>query len=183
MPGSKPGALPLGDAPSRCENARITLGSRVPQRPAYSDGRLGGCQRGRPRSQAYSKVLIFRWSADPSRRGSASAGWRGTWIRLVGGSSGLSGRMRGVLSACGRGCSSGVAHRGGGLRRDAALSRTAGPGRRRGPPAAGQRSAGWRGAGRRSGPRGARWRWRRWSGRRDCAADCPRAPGSGPRRR
>ena len=86
---------------------------------------------------------------------------RGMSIRLVGGLSGLSGRMRGVLSACGRGGLPGVAHRGGGFWRDAALSRTAGSGPRRGPPAAGQRSAGWRGAGRRSGPRGARRRWPR----------------------
>ena len=64
-----------------------------------------------------------------------------------------------------------------------ALSRTAGPGRRRGPPAARRRSAGWRGADARSGPRGARWRPPRWSGRPGCAAGCRRAPGSGPRRR
>ena len=64
-----------------------------------------------------------------------------------------------------------------------ALSRTTGPGRRRGPPAAGRRSAGWREAGVRSGPRGARWRWPRWSGRPGCAADGRHARGSGPRRR
>ncbi len=103
--------------------------------------------------------------------------------RLVGGLSGLPGRTRGVSPARGRGGSPDAAHRVGLSAGTSSLSRTAGPGRRRGPPAARRRSAGWREADARSVARGARWRWSRWSGRRDCAADCRRAPGSGTRRR
>ncbi len=129
------------------------------------------------------KSGFFGWRADRSRRRSASARRPGGLNRLVGGLSGLPGRTRGVSSARGRGGSPDAAHRVGLSAGTPSLSRTVGSGRRRGPPAAGRRSAGWREAGARSGPRGARWRWPRWSGRPDCAADCRRAPGSGPRRR
>ena len=44
-----------------------------------------------PLTQAYSKVFFWRWSADPSRRRSASAGRVGISIRLIGGLSCLSG--------------------------------------------------------------------------------------------
>ena len=102
---------------------------------------------------------------------------------VVGGLLELAGRMRGVLSACARGGPPGVAHRAGAFGATPALSRTAGRGRRQGPPVAGRRSAGWRGGGIRTGPRSARWRWPRWSGRPGCAAGCRHGPGSGPRRR
>ena len=129
------------------------------------------------------KSGFFGWRSDRSRRRSASARRQGGLNRLVGGLSGLPGRTRGVSSDRGRGGSPDAAHRVGLSAGTPSLSRTAGSGRRPGPPAAGRRSAGWREADARSGPRGARWRWPRWSGRPDCAADCRRAPGSGPRRR
>ena len=129
------------------------------------------------------KSGFLGWRSDRSRRRSASARRQGGLNRLVGGLSGLPGRTRGVSSDRGRGGSPDAAHRVGLSAGTPSLSRTAGSGRRPGPPAAGRRSAGWREADARSGPRGARWRWPRWSGRPDCAADCRRAPGSGPRRR
>lgn len=54
MPGSKPGALPLGDAPIRCDAHRVQQASThryVPARAAYSDRRGSGCQTlARPQS-------------------------------------------------------------------------------------------------------------------------------------
>ena len=67
------------------------------------------------RPQAYSKVLIFQMVGG-SVEASVGFGWlAGDVDPSCRGVSGLWGRMRGVLSACGRGGLPGVAHRGGGF--------------------------------------------------------------------
>ena len=146
----------------------------------------GGTRRNRGRSdgpQAYSKVFFRYGRRVGGGVGHLRLAGGGCRCVVVGGLLDLAGRMRGVLSAYARDGPPGVAHRAGAFGATPALSRTAGRGRRRGPPVAGRRSGGWRGGGIRTGPRSARWRWPRWSGRPSCAAGCRHVPGSGPRRR